>query len=277
MTTPLAANLDIERFIQDIQDRPCIWDRNYHCNKGFMEQTWTDLSKMHKLPMVTLKAKWKGLRDNFRVEFKRIPRDEHDEMLIEPHEYQSKWVHYKSLLFLSEHMRSRAPKNESFEPHDPFSYEVHPQTSSEFDENCYRSDGLSDGLIQIPDDDDDDGQMDNSSHSFNGLNMGVLKIPNGAAAAVAEPVLNCESSRKRIRLENDISRNGYNTGGASNHQGSINADGSLDRNLDDDYHFLLSLHPYMTELSASQKLRVRMKIQKLVFKELYKEDYDEDK
>jgi hypothetical protein len=50
MASPLAANLDIERFIQDIQDRPCIWDRNYHCNKGFMEQTWTDLSKLHELP-----------------------------------------------------------------------------------------------------------------------------------------------------------------------------------------------------------------------------------
>lgn len=170
-------------------------------------------------------------------------------------------------------MRSRAPKNESYEPHDPFSYEVHPQTSSEFDENCYRSDGLSDGLIQIPDDDEDDGPLENSSHSFNGLNMGILKIPNGAAAAVAEPVLN-EGSRKRIRLENDISRNGYIT--SSNHQGS-NADINLDRSMDDDYHFLLSLHPYMTELSSSQKLRVRMKIQKLVFKELYKEDYDEDK
>lgn len=175
-------------------------------------------------------------------------------------------------------MRSRAPKNESFEPHDPFSYEVHPQTSSEFDENCYRSDGLSDGLIQIPDDDEDDGPMDNSSHhSFNGLNMGVLKIPNGAAAAVAEPVLNCEGSRKRIRLENDISRNGYGPSGISNHQGSLNAEVNLDRSMDDDYHFLLSLHPYMAELSSSQKLRVRMKIQKLVFKELYKEDYDEDK
>lgn len=173
-------------------------------------------------------------------------------------------------------MRSRAPKNEYHEPHDPFSYEVHPQTSSEFDENCYRSDGLSDGLIQIPDDDDDDGPIDNSSHSFNGLNMGVLKIPNGAAAAVVEPVLNCESSRKRIRLENDISRNGIYPTGPSNHQAS-NVDGNLDRSMDDDYHFLLSLHPYMTELSSSQKLRVRMKIQKLVFKELYKEDYDEDK
>lgn len=170
-------------------------------------------------------------------------------------------------------MRSRAPKNESYEPHDPFSYEVHPQTSSEFDDSCYRNDSLSDGLIQIPDDDDDDGPLENSSHSFNGPYSGVLKIPNGAAAAVVEPVLNCEGTRKRIRLENDISRNGLFT----NNQGSSNADVNLDRSMDDDYHFLLSLHPYMAELSSSQKLRVRMKIQKLVFKELYKEDYDEDK
>lgn len=27
MTTPLAANLDIERFIQDIQDRPCNYNK----------------------------------------------------------------------------------------------------------------------------------------------------------------------------------------------------------------------------------------------------------
>lgn len=175
-------------------------------------------------------------------------------------------------------MRSRAPKSEAFEPHDPFSYEVHPQTSSEFDENCYRSDGLSDGLIQIPDDDEDDSPIENSTHNFNGLSMGVLKIPNGGAAAVAETVMNCDSSRKRMRLDNDAaSRNGFGAGGTSNHQGSINADVSLDRSMDDDYHFLLSLHPYMTELSSSQKLRVRMKIQKLVFKELYKEEYDEDK
>lgn len=49
----------------------------------------------------TLKAKWKGLRDNFRVEFKRIPRDENGMFMIPPEEHQSKWTHYKSLLFLS--------------------------------------------------------------------------------------------------------------------------------------------------------------------------------
>lgn len=42
-----------------------------------------------------------------------------------------------------------------------------------------------------------------------------------------------------------------------------------DRILNDDYHFLLSLQPFMSELSPIQKLRLRMKIQKLVFEELY--------
>lgn len=50
----------------------------------------------------TLKAKWKGLRDNFRVEFKRIPRNENDELLIDAADFDSKWTFYKNLLFLSE-------------------------------------------------------------------------------------------------------------------------------------------------------------------------------
>lgn len=38
--------------------------------------------------------------------------------------------------------------------------------------------------------------------------------------------------------------------------------------INDDYHFLLSLQPFMAELSQIQKLRLRMKIQNLVFEEL---------
>ena len=45
--------------------------------------------------------------------------------------------------------------------------------------------------------------------------------------------------------------------------------------LDDDYCFLMSLRPYMIHLSESQKLRVRIKIQKLLFDELYNDDNDD--
>lgn len=45
-----------------------------------------------------------------------------------------------------------------------------------------------------------------------------------------------------------------------------NGDG---KGKNDDYHFLMSMQPFMSELSLAQKLRLRMKIQKLVFDELY--------
>lgn len=47
-----------------------------------------------------LKAKWKGLRDMFRVEIKRIPRNDAGDPLIQPEDFESKWTHYRSLLFL---------------------------------------------------------------------------------------------------------------------------------------------------------------------------------
>lgn len=115
--------LNVEQFIHNVEERPAIWNRNYHCNKAFLEQMWEELSAEHKLPSkeinshflvfyltfklcfrfseVVLKAKWKGLRDNFRVEYKRIPRTENGDFVVDPAAFESKWIHYYALLFLS--------------------------------------------------------------------------------------------------------------------------------------------------------------------------------
>ncbi|XP_068141871.1 CTP synthase isoform X3 [Drosophila tropicalis] len=42
--------LNVEQFIHDIEERPAIWNRNFHCNKAFLEQMWDELSGAHKLP-----------------------------------------------------------------------------------------------------------------------------------------------------------------------------------------------------------------------------------
>lgn len=42
--------LNVEQFIHDIEERPAIWNRNFHCNKAFLEQMWDELSGTHKLP-----------------------------------------------------------------------------------------------------------------------------------------------------------------------------------------------------------------------------------
>lgn len=45
---------------------------------------------------------------------------------------------------------------------------------------------------------------------------------------------------------------------------------------DDDFHFLMSLHTYMGKLKNGQKLRVRMKIQDMLYKELFNDEEESD-
>lgn len=43
-----------------------------------------------------IKAKWKGLRDNFRIQWKMIPRNENDELMIAPEDFTgTKWQYYR--------------------------------------------------------------------------------------------------------------------------------------------------------------------------------------
>lgn len=151
-------------------------------------------------------------------------------------------------------MRSRSNKNDdnnldnpsyysnSLDEHDTQDYDDYSQNES-FNPAC---------LIQIPDDvedltfNDDDDLQHTPTLNIDGqtVNLGKLEVPNANGESTSNGIKN---SLKRKR------------------------ENSFDQQ-DDDYHFLMSMHPYMTQLGASQKLKIRMKIQKLVFRELYKDD-----
>lgn len=154
-------------------------------------------------------------------------------------------------------MRSRSNKNDdpldnpsyysnnSLDDHDTQDYDDYSQNDS-FNPAC---------LIQIPDDvedltfnDDDDELQHTPTLNIDGqtVNLGKLEVPS----------VNVNGESTTNGLKKSIKRKREN---------------SFDQQ-DDDYHFLMSMHPYMTQLGASQKLKIRMKIQKLVFRELYKDD-----
>jgi CTP synthase len=47
---------------------------------------------MFKFTEKIIKAKWKGLRDNFRIQWKMIPRDDNDCLLVPAEEFTgTKW------------------------------------------------------------------------------------------------------------------------------------------------------------------------------------------
>lgn len=44
----MSTNVDTEKFIEDIYERPIIWNRNCSSNKALTEKTWIDLSKKYQ-------------------------------------------------------------------------------------------------------------------------------------------------------------------------------------------------------------------------------------
>ncbi|XP_075163331.1 transcription factor Adf-1-like [Haematobia irritans] len=103
--------IDMEAFITEVFTRPVIWDK---CNKSYpnrvgVENNWKNIQGVMKKPRDQLKKKWKGLRDQFRNEFKKNPAARSGDLGISEKEYNNYvvWPHYKSLLFLKDQIKPR--------------------------------------------------------------------------------------------------------------------------------------------------------------------------
>lgn len=327
------ANLDVDKLIADISTRPQIYDKNFNGrqNKGLLEETWDELALIHQAPKKIIKAKWKGLRDNFRIQWKMIPRDENDCLLISPEEFTgTKWQYYRPLLFLADNM---GKSRNSYNHYDDNSYELLQQFEP---------------AIEIPSDDEielKNHDMDSKSGLSPKLHQRLTKVKNEASptensspSSSPPPHSKSNSSRLPPKLraiphmnlmevqallarstvgqvgQTTISpapmppQSNNNHPSLNNHQPSSNAPSSSTQpakrrktddgvtttgtgnssdefqfptasspvpNNDDDYHFLMSLQPYLNQFNGPQKLKIRMRIQKMIFKELYQEDFDD--
>lgn len=45
----MVANMNVEKFIEDIYERPVIWNRSYSGNKPYLDETWTEMAQLHQL------------------------------------------------------------------------------------------------------------------------------------------------------------------------------------------------------------------------------------
>lgn len=265
-----------------------------------------------------IKAKWKGLRDNFRIQWKMIPRDENDQLLVNPDEFTgTKWQYYRPLLFLADNMgKSRNSYNNHY---DDSNYELLHQfepaieipSDDEIDEDTKPE--LSPKLhqrlmaaVKAQRERDTSPSNNQSHHSKSNqrpppklraipqlnlmdvhsllarstvgqttispapLNMTNQHLQNAA------PSSSTPSNAKRRRTDDTNGVTTTGCGASSNDEYPTASSPSFPNSSnDDDYHFLMSLQPYLTQFTGPQKLRIRMRIQKLIFKELYKDDIDD--
>lgn len=210
------------------------------------------------------------MRDNFRIEWKKIPRDENDSLLIPAEEFTgSKWQYYFKLVFLANHMRTRnqialgSSENVKFETviesdeaeNVNGTTESQEDTEDEEEEEFFELDRLP-PLIPIS----DWQPRPHSSQKF--VERKDQYSPPGSTSQTyyhANEKQQRRASQKRKMEEPSTSIE------------------NLDLSRDDDYCFLMSLYPYLQLKNGPSNLKLRIKIQRLLYKELFKDDCDEEK
>lgn len=189
-------------------------------------------------------------------------------------------------------MRSRSA-NKSMQVHDPFSYEIngHSMSIADCDPELYASDVTQEEVIEpkisvvnfkslqpevkITIDNRPIKKrrriqiQDNDSGIHSPSNSALLSCVNVETKTKDEPV--------NIISSPEIHINEISTASSSNNQNPTTTCGAESPQTssvglpekDSDYHFLMSLLPYMQQMNSILKLRIRTKIQTLIFKELY--------
>lgn len=92
------------------------------------------------------------------------------------------------------------------------------------------------------------------------ISISAIPVPSSSTSSCSTPKVTTTSADSVA----NVTGNSNGIGGGGGGGGGI-----LLPEPDSDYHFLMSLHPYMTQLNAVQKLRIRTRIQNLIFNELY--------
>lgn len=223
-----------------------------------------------------LMMKWKGLRDNFRVELKK-------EYFSPPeNRYVSKWVHYKKLAFLREQVLSTLDQKLDSDSHDELnqimkfvqnaSHEVPPTTESHANEHSYANSDIDprefmkvkEEREELSDDDASDDAEFNFSH-FQEPDQEPPR-PNRLPEVTITPKLSPPPMNLQKRKRSSV----------SSHDSLVPAPkvqaktpGGIPH--DDDYHFLMSIHPYLKQLPLPVKLKVRLQMQQVLFNELMKQ------
>ncbi|XP_034828338.1 uncharacterized protein [Maniola hyperantus] len=115
---------DTEKFIEEIKNRPAIWDSESvdYANREMKKKAWEDVinifggdnltASQRRIMQITMRRKWKGLRGCFTRELRR-----QDNLRVsgDPGARKSEYTHFKQLLFLRNVVTTKASTSENEE------------------------------------------------------------------------------------------------------------------------------------------------------------------
>ncbi|XP_043661555.1 uncharacterized protein LOC122625529 [Drosophila teissieri] len=99
-----------EELIAAVFKKRCLWDQPnklYH-NRQIINQNWNEISNELNVDAMTLKKKWKQLRDTFRAELRKYPPNRSGDAGPDAvNEMCSQWSHFESMMFIKDQIKCR--------------------------------------------------------------------------------------------------------------------------------------------------------------------------
>ncbi|XP_012278607.1 uncharacterized protein LOC105698712 [Orussus abietinus] len=251
--------MDLERLINEVYVRPAIWDQkntNYH-NRDIVTRMWGEIAKACEVSSEVAKSKWKHLRDNFRNELKKSYKIKTDEAGTPPIflEHQSKWIWFKTLLFLRDQMNPRVMNAGLSHPSGVLVSSEDSQIEPHID------------ILEGHDETQFDEVDADSCQS-------LLSVEENLQQVVMPPPKKNKVGRKRHLSDNveddlpEAERRKFerSQGKAGNQEEE-----------DDTYHFLMSIGNPLRSLPLDRQMFLRLKIQELIFNEIYSQNQSDKK
>ncbi|XP_013195055.1 transcription factor Adf-1 [Amyelois transitella] len=101
--------MSLDEIIVQVQSRPELWCSSHPCfkNRAIHKRTWRHISKELDIDEITLKKRWKHLKDQYRKELKKAKNAHNGEI---PDDYLSCWQWFPSLSFLKDEILNGSVK-----------------------------------------------------------------------------------------------------------------------------------------------------------------------
>lgn len=186
------------------------------------------------------KAKWKNLKDKFRIELKKIPECRSGS---EAHEYKGKWPFFNMMMFMRDIV---APSNTEGNLGNsiPSAVTSDVDTDTEITITSPISPAPSNSTMAPQNSEPSFSRSSSRNTTYSTTTPVATRKKRKAEQSEIDEYIDIEKQKLQL-LKNDVTVNEQLT-------------------KNPDYHFLMSLLPYFTEFDSIEKLEVRTGIQNLI-------------
>lgn len=233
-----------KQLIEAVKQRPPLWDRHHEMrlDRGINQMLWEEVAVIIGESEKILRPKFKSLKDTYRREWKKKRINQN---------YDTPWIHYKQMAFLSDQIIAK-DIDLSNTPH--IGDENIPKV-----EIVYETIDVDEASSATP------PQVKTRSKNKN--NQPNYQYTCNDNEAQNSDDTFCENNQQ-FELVNvrTVEEDAMDCGVVSN------TTDTYQQTEDEDMCFFKSLLPHVKQLSSRRKLLLRMKIQEMVYKEVYSND-----